>query len=135
MKNKEKDHQKAIKGHGNGELILVVDDEEAIRSVTTIMLRNNGYATLVASEGKEAVALYDAEKATIKLVILDLMMPVMDGKACIKALRDINPEVKIIGVSGFDKDAIHPELLTELSYFLEKPFTSKSILEAIRIML
>lgn len=112
MIKKVKGQQTSIKSQGNGELILVVDDEETIRNITRILLRNNGYTTIVASEGKEAIALYNQEKASIKIVILDLMMPEMDGEACIQALQDINPEVKIIGVSGLSRYDIRPEIVT-----------------------
>src|SRR5919202_1740077 len=83
---------------GQGELILVVDDEDSIREVTKTLLETNDYRVLVASDGIEAIALYTQHKAEISAVLIDMMMPSMDGPTAIRVLKKINPQVKIIGV-------------------------------------
>lgn len=85
---------------GNGELILVVDDEIAIREITKISLQTRNYKVLTASDGIEAIALYAQHKNEITAVLMDMMMPSMDGPTAIRTLKKINPQVKIIAISG-----------------------------------
>jgi two-component system cell cycle sensor histidine kinase/response regulator CckA len=85
---------------GNGELILVAEDEGSIREVTVSTLETYGYRVITAEDGAEAVAAYAQNMDKIKVVLMDLMMPVMDGEESIRAIRKINPEIKIIAVSG-----------------------------------
>ncbi len=120
---------------GHGELVLVVDDEEMIRTITTTALGGNGYKVLVASDGAEAVAIYAQHMKEIKVILLDMMMPVMDGYACIKALKTINSEVKIIGMSGLRQDGRLPEIAGKTNAFLAKPFTTEHMLKVIRNVL
>jgi PAS domain S-box-containing protein len=85
---------------GHGELVLVVDDEEGIREVTRGTLQAFGYSVLTANDGTEAVVIFAQNKEQIKVVLTDMMMPFMDGTATIRALRKIDPQVKIIASSG-----------------------------------
>ncbi|MDP5337829.1 MAG: response regulator, partial [Nodularia sp. (in: cyanobacteria)] len=85
---------------GNGELILVVDDEAAIREITKTSLENHNYRAITANDGIEAIALYVDNRDDIALVLTDMVMPSMDGITTIKTLQKINPNVKIIAVSG-----------------------------------
>lgn len=114
---------------GNGELILLVDDEESIREITKITLEENGYTVLTASDGVDAVATYAMHGAEIKLVISDMMMPVMDGASTIRILQKMNPDVKVIVVSGLKQssDIINNENVT----FLHKPYTSDKLVNII----
>ena len=84
------------------------------------------------AEGK---AIYAQRKDEIEAVLLDMMMPVMDGYACIKALRKINPAVKIIGTSGLGQNGKHPEIANKANSFLIKPFTTEKLLGALRDIL
>ncbi len=120
---------------GRGEVILVVDDEEMIRTITTTALGGNGYKVLVASDGAEAVAIYAQHMKEIKAILLDMMMPVMDGYACIKALKTINPEARIIGMSGLRQDGKLPDIAGKTNAFLAKPFTTEHMLKIIRDVL
>jgi CheY-like chemotaxis protein len=113
---------------GQGELILVVDDEDAIRQITRGTLETFGYRVLTASDGTEALALYAAHRDEIKLVLTDMLMPFMDGPATIRALRRLNPNVKIIAASGLT--ANKPEL-SGVEGFLTKPYTAERLLKAI----
>jgi CheY-like chemotaxis protein len=85
---------------GTGETILIVDDEEAIRSVLTRLLERSGYRVLPAADGAEAVAIYAARGGEIALVVTDVSMPRMSGMQLVVALRALNPEVRIIANSG-----------------------------------
>lgn len=106
---------------GNGELVLIIDDEEPIREVAKKTLERFGYRTLLAENGTKGIALYAANQNAVAAVITDMMMPEMDGMATIKALRKINPAVKIIAASGL-------ELSTDDARHLAKPFTAEALL-------
>jgi PAS domain S-box-containing protein len=114
---------------GNGELIMVVDDEAAIREVTRQTLEAYGYRVVVAANGAEAVALYAQNVQGIALVLTDMMMPVMDGPATVRALRQINPLVKLIGASGISQNGqVARATGAGLDHFLPKPYTADVML-------
>ena len=85
---------------GEGELILVADDEAAVREITKQILEAYGYKVLLAKDGTEAVVHYAEKRGQVQVVFTDMMMPFMDGAATIRALRKIDPGVKIIATSG-----------------------------------
>jgi CheY-like chemotaxis protein len=117
---------------GHGELILMVDDEEAIRKIARRMLERSGYRVLLASEGAEAVTLYAAQREEIALVVTDMAMPVMDGPALIRALIALNPEVRIIGASGLTSDGgVERAFTAGIRQFLPKPYTAEALLTTI----
>jgi CheY-like chemotaxis protein len=86
---------------GRGELVLLVDDETMVLDMARATLELNGYRVLSAVGGAEAVSLYAENADEIQAVVMDMMMPGMDGTATIRALRDIRPEVRVITSSGF----------------------------------
>jgi signal transduction histidine kinase/CheY-like chemotaxis protein len=103
--------------------ILVVDDEEIVRDTAREMLKFLGYKVDLAANGKVAVAAVAANPARYDLVLLDMIMPEMDGTSCFAALRRISPELKIILSSGFTQDADLERLKGEgLAGFLRKPY-------------
>jgi CheY-like chemotaxis protein len=117
---------------GNGELVMIVDDEDAIRSITEQTLECFGYRTITAANGAEAVALYAQQPHEISVVLTDMMMPVMDGPAAIVALRAINPNVKIIGSSGLgSQDGPAKSVSAGVHDFVPKPYTAERLLKAI----
>lgn len=117
---------------GRGELILVVDDEIAIREITKGTLEAYGYRALTAADGTEAVALYAQHKDEISVVLTDVMMPYMDGPATIRALQKMNPNVKIIASSGLSEHArVFEASNAGVKAFLSKPYTAERLLEAI----
>jgi CheY-like chemotaxis protein len=117
---------------GNGELILVVDDEAAVRELAKNVLETFGYRALVASDGAEAMAIYAERRDEIQLVVTDLMMPVMDGPATIRALQRLNPQIKIIAVSGLAGNGRMLEAAhAGVKSFLPKPYTADRLLKAI----
>lgn len=114
---------------GNGELILVVDDEESIREITRGTLETFGYRVLTASDGTEAIALYADRKKEVAVVLTDMMMPFMDGPATIRALQKMNPAVKIIAASGLTAGHKAGEASLEgVKMFLGKPYTAEKLL-------
>ncbi|HTX66097.1 MAG TPA: ATP-binding protein, partial [Opitutaceae bacterium] len=117
---------------GNGETILVVDDEASILSISRQALEAFGYEVLTASNGAEALALFAQQRARIAAVLTDMAMPVLDGAALIYALRRIDPGVKVIAASGLKGNAqsMEPFGLGTAS-FLSKPFTAETMLQAI----
>jgi CheY-like chemotaxis protein len=118
---------------GNGETILVVDDEPEIRRVTENLLKLNGYKVLVAIDGTEALALYAQRGPEIDLVLTDVMMPHFDGTALARTLKKMNPTVKIIASSGNGQDARVAELrLLEPEAILMKPYTREQLLKTLR---
>jgi CheY-like chemotaxis protein len=118
---------------GDGELILVVDDEEPIRRVTRGMLEAFGYRVVTASDGGEACALYRQKHDEISAVLTDMMMPVMDGAALIAELRRLNPLLPIIASSGLTEAGKEEQALSlGAQKFLSKPYTSAGLLWALR---
>ena len=117
---------------GRGELILVVDDEAAIREITRGTLQAFGYQVLLAGDGTEAIALYAQHRDSIKVVVTDMMMPYMDGPATIRALQKMNPAVKIIASSGLaDGGKGREAAQAGVGAFLIKPYTAEKLLLAI----
>ncbi|MDZ7781119.1 MAG: response regulator [Gemmatimonadota bacterium] len=121
---------------GCGELILVVDDERSIRSITQQTLEAFGYRAVTALDGADALAVYGMRGQEISAVLVDMMMPVMDGTTTIRALRRIDPDVPILASSGV---AEHSEVarMDELAvgYFLSKPYTATDLLTALKEVL
>ncbi len=111
-------------------LILVVDDEAPIRSVTQAMLEAHHYTVFTASDGREAIALYAEHNDKINLVLLDMMMPSMDGQTTIRALKRIDSEVNIIAVSGLCSNK-EIALKAGAKGFLQKPYTNQDLVELI----
>ena len=121
---------------GNGELILVVDDEVAIREITKISLETHNYKVLTASDGIEAIALYVQHRHQINTVLVDLIMPSMDGFTTIRTLQKLNPQVKVIAMSGLTSNAqVTASLGSGVKTFLSKPYTTGELLKAINELL
>lgn len=118
---------------GNGELILVVDDEATIRSITKQTLEAFGYAVKTASDGADAVAIFAEHKDKIALVLTDMMMPVLDGAGTIHVLRKMKPDIPIIAASGLDGNGKVAQLLGDgVKFFLPKPYTADVLLKTIK---
>lgn len=117
---------------GQGETILIVDDEPAILKVTSSFLIKNGYTVLSAGDGIEALTIYVKNSADIKLVVTDVMMPMMDGVNLTRALKKINPLVQVIAASGHTEISHKNDLRAlGIQTFLIKPFNNHQLLEAI----
>jgi two-component system, cell cycle sensor histidine kinase and response regulator CckA len=117
---------------GEGELILIVDDEPSIRDITKTSLENSNYQAITASDGIEAIALYTEQREKICIVLTDMVMPAMDGITTIRTLQKINPTVKIIAVSGLiSHDKVNAATEIGVKAFLSKPYTTKQLLQTI----
>lgn len=117
---------------GEQELILVVDDEAAITEITKTTLETYNYRVLTASDGIEAIALYAEYKDEIAGVLMDIMMPTMDGTTIIPLLRRLNPNVYVLAMSGLNSTEVVSQV-QKLGFqgFLSKPFTTKELLWAL----
>ncbi len=116
-------------GHG---LILVIDDEETIRSITKDILEECGYNVIQAENGFEGIGQYIKNKEDIKLVIVDMIMPVKSGLETCMELKKINPQVKILLTSGFKKDERIDEIMSlGINDFIQKPYTTENLSKAV----
>ena len=117
---------------GEGELILVIDDEDSIRDITKKSLESYNYKAITASDGIEAIALYAEHRNEISIVLTDIVMPIMDGLTTIRTLQKINPQVKIIAVSGlFSNEKVNAITEVGIKAFLSKPYTAQQLLQTI----
>jgi PAS domain S-box-containing protein len=117
---------------GHGELILIVDDEAPILEVARKTLEENGYEVLTAGDGAEALALYAEHKKMVDAVLIDMIMPYLDGAATIRALRKLDPDVKIIASSGLAaNDKLFEEANEGVKAFLAKPYTAEKLLRTL----
>lgn len=115
---------------GNGELILVVDDEASVRMIMGQTLQTFGYRILTASDGLSAVSIYQQRYSEIAAVIVDMMMPVMDGVATIRKLAEINPNLRAIVASGWEVEKGRMEPVSNcVKAFLLKPYTAGTLLK------
>jgi CheY-like chemotaxis protein len=117
---------------GNGEMILVIDDEESVRNVARLTLERFGYRVLLAGNGAEAVAVFAVNRAEIAAVITDMAMPVMDGPATIVALKSLDPATKIIVTTGLATDeGIAQAEFAGVVDFVPKPYTADILLRTL----
>jgi CheY-like chemotaxis protein len=119
---------------GHGELVLVVDDEAALLQVTRRTLERFGYRSIGAPDGAEALAMYASQQDAIAVVLMDMMMPAMDGSAIIHGLMKIRPEVRIIAASGLSANGPVARA-AGAKHFLPKPYTTPTLLKALRRVL
>jgi two-component system, cell cycle sensor histidine kinase and response regulator CckA len=121
---------------GRGELILIVDDEPMIRETVKTSLEEYNYRTISANNGIEAIALYRKYKNDIDVVLMDLIMPEMDGFTAIRRLKKINPQIEIIVASGLDSNSNRKRATTMgVQTFLSKSYTIEELLHTLRKVL
>jgi CheY-like chemotaxis protein len=120
---------------GEGELILVVDDELSICEIARATLEAHGYRALVANDGTEAITRFVEHRDSIGLILIDIMMPYMDGPTTIRALQKLDPRVKIIATSGLSSNEELVRTTSGVRSFLVKPYTADKLLRAIRDVL
>jgi signal transduction histidine kinase/CheY-like chemotaxis protein len=113
--------------------VLVVDDDKLVRKSTVRQLRAMGYETLQAENGREAVEIYREEKESIDVVLLDQIMPEMNGREAFHQLQALNPKVRVVLFSGFEEEGSIQELLEAgACCFLAKPVAGADLSRAIR---
>jgi two-component system cell cycle sensor histidine kinase/response regulator CckA len=131
-----KDHPSGAKPRsdltGQG-TILLVEDEEGLRSLNARGLRSRGYSVIEASNGIEALEALEEKNGAVDLVVSDVVMPEMDGPTLLRAMRKQNPDLKIIFVSGYAEDAFAKSLGEDEKFdFLPKPFTLSQLVAAVK---
>ncbi len=120
---------------GHDELLLVVDDETMVLEMVAATLRSHGYRVVTAAGGADAVEAYRRDRDEIQAAIVDMMMPGMDGQATIRALHEINPDVRIIASSGLRRRSRGPKLPEGTRAFLPKPYSDSQLLVTLRQVL
>jgi two-component system cell cycle sensor histidine kinase/response regulator CckA len=131
-----KDSGEAAVTDGNGELILVVDDEAPIREALVRTLTAHGYRAYTAEDGSDALALYFQRRGEISLVLTDISMAQMDGVSLVRSLRRVDAKAKIIVSSGhLQKDMITVLGGLGVKSFLNKPYTADKLLRAVQATL
>jgi signal transduction histidine kinase/ActR/RegA family two-component response regulator len=121
---------------GGDETILLVDDEEYVRELGVELLTDAGYKVLTATDGEEGLELYRKEQKNVDLVILDLVIPGMGGKKCYEEILKVNPNAKILVVSGYSANGPGKEAIEAgVKSFVGKPFDVSHLLETIREIL
>lgn len=116
-------------GRGNGELIVVVDDEKEIRDATSRALKSHGYTVAAVGNGQEALDFITAH-SDVALVVTDLMMPVMDGATLAASLAQSSPRIPIVAMSGLAGNADRADVTT-MSAFLAKPFSTADLIRTV----
>jgi CheY-like chemotaxis protein len=125
--------QEILKGK---ERLLLVDDEETVITVSKDMLEALGYSVLVASSGQEACDIYHEKHDSIDLVILDIVMPDMNGDETFTRLTSINPFVKVVLSSGYSLDGFATKIMERgCKAFIQKPFTINVLSQKLREVL
>lgn len=114
--------------------ILLVEDEDAVRTFSTRALTNKGYEVVTAEHGEAGLAVFKEQTKPLDLLITDVMMPGMDGPTLAKEIRAVEPKLKIIFVSGYTEEKLK-DTLGEGIYFLPKPFTLKQLAAKVKEVL
>ncbi|HUI28759.1 MAG TPA: PAS domain S-box protein [Candidatus Acidoferrales bacterium] len=115
---------------GHGEMILVVDDESSIREIARATLEAYHYQVVLAGDGAEAIAVFVKNMEEVRAVIIDNMMPILDGKSAVSALKRMETEVKIIATSGLQEEA-SAGFAGQIDAFISKPFTGEKLLKTV----
>jgi PAS domain S-box-containing protein len=121
---------------GRGQVIMIVDDEKAVRDIASRIIEKYGYKAVPLASGDEALLYFAREHATVGAVITDMAMPGIDGPALVKLLRQIDPEVRVMGMSGHGENAGGDGKGSwSIGKFLSKPFTVEKLLVALSELL
>ena len=121
--------------HGR-EQVLVVDDDTVLRVLTREILENNGYAVTTAADGEEAIEAFRHADGAIDIVVLDMVMPKLDGLGTLRGLQEMDPEVKVILSTGYSRDARAQETMKAgVRGFVKKPYSPSELLAMVRAVL
>jgi CheY-like chemotaxis protein len=121
---------------GGTETVLLVDDDGDIRELGALLLNEFGYKVITAGNGKEALEMYQTESESISLIILDLIMPEMDGRQCLGEILQIDPTVKVLIASGYSESGSAIGATVDgAKGFVQKPYNMRQLLTAVREIL
>ncbi|MFA6245262.1 MAG: response regulator, partial [Candidatus Hydrogenedentales bacterium] len=124
------------KASGGSETILIAEDEEMILNLAARMLRDAGYTVLTASDGVEALHLFEQHADEIDLALLDVVMPRLGGRDVQKRIREKDPHVRFLFASGYSANAIHTNfVLGEDMQLIQKPYQREALLRKVREVL
>ena len=113
--------------------VLVIDDEKNIRDLIDEILTEEGYEVFLARNGQDGVDLFEKYNGSFAVVILDIIMPELDGKDCYYRIKEINPRVKVILTSGYSKSNVKEELIRQgVDAYIPKPFNVDGFLETVQ---
>lgn len=116
--------------------VLIVDDELLIRTLFSRLIGKLGYSTMTASNGAEALDVFKEHSDEIDAVILDMVMPDINGDKVFGHLRDINPTIKILLSTGYSEDEHIEDLIANgNASFIQKPFTIETITPVLKELL
>ena len=116
--------------------MLIVDDEELVRQTAMHTLERYGYTVVTAGDGAEPWIVYRRQPDTIRLVLLDLTMPVMSGEEALRQLQSINPKVRVLLTSGYNEiEAVQRFAGKGLAGFIQKPYTAAALAEKVKEVL
>ena len=122
--------------HKGNETVLLVDDEEMVVNVSQELLRKMGYEVFVATNGREALETYEENKSEIDMVLLDMVMPGMDGGETYDRMKAINPDIKVLLASGCNIEGKAEEILQRgCDGFIQKPFSINEVSQKLREIL
>ena len=126
----------AIAGNGGTETILLVEDDPAVRSIVSKMLATRGYEIAGAADGEEAILRFETRESPIQLVLSDMVMLGLDGRQTIDRIREIEPETRVLYMSGYTDDAIIRSAgLGPGTAFIQKPFSGDELAIRVRELL
>jgi len=118
------------------EAILVVEDEEPVRNLVKRILENAGYTVFAASNGGEGLLLSEKNRDCVRLVLTDVIMPLMNGKEFVERLKKICPRIRVLYMSGYSDDTIvHQGMLEDGTHFIAKPFSMEELETKVREVL
>ena len=118
------------------EKILLIDDNELLQDLGKDILEHLGYAPIVASGGEEGIEIYNKEKGEVAAVLLDVVMPGLGGLEVFRRLKEINPRVKVLVISGYSEEKRAGELLEAGALgFIQKPFKIDQLSQKLREIL
>jgi CheY-like chemotaxis protein len=122
--------------HAGSETILLVEDEEGVRSLITLFLERNGYNVLVSRQAEEALQLCEGTDEPIHLLLTDLILPRLSGRELAERIAALRPDIKMLFISGYTDDAVlRHGVLGSGTPFLQKPFSMEVLLQKIREVL
>ncbi|MHB8203961.1 MAG: hybrid sensor histidine kinase/response regulator [Desulfomonilaceae bacterium] len=121
---------------GGNETILLVDDEEFVRDLAVRFLTSAGYNVITASNGREAIEIFERDKGLISLIILDLIMPEIGGLQCLEEIKKIDPKARVLIASGLSVDESDKKIIESSARgFVSKPYQVKQALDAVRMII
>jgi len=127
--------KEAVSPGSGKQTLLIVDDEQDILDIMRDSLENQGYKVFATSDSTIAIDLYRRIFHDVALVITDIVMPGIDGRELIRQIKVINPDVKVLAISGYTKYVGEKEDIKDIDGFLQKPFESYYLLSVVKRIL